>query len=159
MKTFMLARMPPHIHTALQTSQRPLLELMKIADERVDDPLLATAATATTATVQFEEDTRSNNTRSGPDSPSVQELISKLDAIEARLNARDASRRPPSPHPRQQQRTPPARRRVEGRPYRGWPRDTRDDDSELCWYHATYGRQAHKCREPCAWSGNGSGRN
>ena len=156
MKIFMLARMPPHIHTALQTSQRPLLELMKIADERVDDPLLAIATT--TATVQFEEDTLSNNDRSTSDSPSVQELISKLDAIEARLNTRDPDRRPPSPHPRHRQRTPPARRQVDARPYGRRPREARHDDSELCWYHATYGRQAHNCRQPCTWSGNGPDR-
>ena len=158
MKTFMLARMPPHIHTALRTSERPLKELMKIADERVDDPLLATTTT-TTATVQFEDDTPSGNARSISDSPGVQELISKLNSIEARLNARDPNPRPPSPHPSHRQRTPPPRRQVDTRPYGRRPREARYDDRELCWYHATYGRQAHNCRQPCAWSGNGQDRN
>lgn len=26
------------------------------------------------------------------------------------------------------------------------------DSSAYCWYHAVFGREAQKCREPCAWS-------
>jgi hypothetical protein len=29
------------------------------------------------------------------------------------------------------------------------------DDSEICFYHTTYGDKARKCKPGCLWTGNG----
>jgi hypothetical protein len=28
------------------------------------------------------------------------------------------------------------------------------DGGDLCWYHASWGKKANKCRSPCSWTGN-----
>ena len=36
-------------------------------------------------------------------------------------------------------------------------RNQRPDDasiSDLCYYHRNWGKEAHKCRQPCSWTGN-----
>jgi hypothetical protein len=54
-------------------------------------------------------------------------------------------RRESSPHYRHQGRS---RRKTPG-PYK--------DDSDMCYYHSTYGEQARKCKPGCQWVlGNGS---
>jgi hypothetical protein len=68
------------------------------------------------------------------------------------VNAVSGGRRQESsPHDRRQRspsRQGRSRRKTPG-PYR--------DDSDICYYHTTYGEQARKCKPGCQWvPGNGS---
>jgi len=73
---------------------------------------------------------------------------------EANINAVSSShRREHSPHDRRRERRLPSR---PGRSHRKAPRPYKDD-SDICYYHTTYGDQARKCKPGCQWvPGNGS---
>ncbi|CAE1286036.1 unnamed protein product [Acanthosepion pharaonis] len=52
-------------------------------------------------------------------------------------------------------RTPPESRR---RRHRSLSRNRENYQDNVCWYHAKFAHQAHKCRKPCRYSANFFGR-
>lgn len=79
------------------------------------------------------------------------------------VSAVQPSRRATSPSPSQFRRCPatphsrsgsPRRRRFESPSRRRPPLPQPPPDSQLCFYHYNFGRQARNCQPPCRWQGN-----
>ena len=154
-KKFLISRMPPHARTSLMATKLPLDEMATIADDMIQDPL----CTATTAAVHTKNE--SDLTKA------LTELQTQVGALQEGLRGlRQTRQRSPSPRPHHRpqadtmRQNAPARRPQSDTPRAGpQPRGDHQDDDEMCWYHATYGSKAVRCRRPCTWSGNGKNRN
>jgi len=74
----------------------------------------------------------------------VAAVAAPVEAVAARSPSRDSRRR--SPDRRQQGGQRQQRRQTPG--------PDRKRDQSLCYYHGRFGKKAHKCEAPCAWTEN-----
>lgn len=135
------ARLPPFTQAAVVAASGTTTEVLATAD-RVHDSL------------GLRQNTVANIVPAAPPPSNVSDvarLIQHIDETFRRFRddlSRERGRSQSRDNPRGRTHNR-SQSRNRNQPQRNTAAD--NDPSGLCWYHAEFGRQAKKCREPCVW--------
>lgn len=154
--TLWMQRLPAQVQAILQTqsTEQTLDKLAQTAD-RIIEVIPTTPAPAVHATT-----TAPSTAREDPHmTQAFEAVMRKLEALEMdvrSLKQRSSSRGRPMSRDRSRSRD-----RTFSRD-RSFSRDQRESSdvpqgTGHCWYHATYGQKAYRCKSPCSYSTNSDG--
>lgn len=145
LRELFMQRLPPQVQMILTTaSSLSLSELAQHADKimEVTGPsVAAVSASSQQASTAFLPPSSSQQ--------QIEELRSEVRNLSSMIAA--LSRRAPRRRPRRPRSSSRSRRRSAS------PLHDNRSSSGFCWYHETFGAEAHKCLKPCAWSENAVG--
>ena len=133
LKELFLQRLPSQVRMVLASTRdgTPIEDLAQLADKIIEvaaPPIVSTVTTPSADTEQLRSEIAS-----------LTKLVSSLQQQQKRFRRRSKS---------------PYRGRSPGPAYNRRPSDSTNQDSDLCWYHQTFGDDARKCKPPCSKSGN-----
>lgn len=129
LRELFLQRLPVNVRMVLASADASmdLNKLADMADKVMDVSSLAIAAIS---------DSRPDNS----DLAQLREEVARLADLVNSLASQE--------HPRRRRSTPQSHRSLSPAP---------STDDPLCWYHAKYGPEAKKCKDPCSWGNSQAG--
>lgn len=134
-----LQRLPPQLRAILQASNEDLAALSKLADKIMDiGDFSHTLVNTTSSRREKQQSTLSSNNEM-----SLQQLQRQIQQISCQINELRSSAREYSNH-RNRTKSLSFHHRAKS------PFNSRKTD-DLCWFHRRFGKNAKKCREPCAY--------
>ena len=133
LKELFLQRLPSQVRMVLASTRdgTPIEDLAQLADKIIEvaaPPIVSTVTTPSADTEQLRSEIAS-----------LTKLVSSLQQQQKRFRRCSKS---------------PYRGRSPGPAYNRCPSDSTNQDSDLCWYHQTFGDDTRKCKPPCLKSGN-----
>lgn len=153
LKVLWLNRLPVQVQTCLAASTSSLNDLAQLADSvmetfRVSEPFQINSVRSDNEKPSSNVAAASNsNAAANNDSDLISKLATQIDKLTRQIaslqSGKSSSQRGPSNN----------RSRQRSRSATPMNRTSNEDDS-LCWYHRNYGKEAHKCREPCDFQKN-----
>ena len=167
LRMLFLQRLPPPVRAALSllAEQTPLDQLATAADRYLDASVAATGMGIAAVTAS-EPAPAVLPTPQDSMVSMMQSMGASLTAAVGRMEAALTDRERPVPRHSSPQRNSNCGcgHRCEGQTQRrlgsrGRARSQsrgrgQQDDNGLCYYHARFGEEAHRCRPPCTWQGN-----
>lgn len=154
LRQLFLKRMPPNVRLILASTSDALAlsDLAALADKIIEAhiPTVNTVGESNPSLAQV----RLNPSRDHNTSPqgelvdqvaTLTKLVKELTTTVGRLQ-RDRSRSRSRNQNREKRHEPRALT----------PSSSPNEGAEICWYHARFGTQAHKCQPPCKWSNEGN---
>lgn len=131
LRELFLQRLPPNVRMVLASTDLSM-DLCKLAD--MADKVMEVATPIVAAVADTRPDTTGNS-----ELGQLREDVACLTDLVASLTTR-------------------SRRRSFSRPRRvPSPAPTNPPQGSLCWYHAKFGEDAQKCKEPCSWGNSQAG--
>lgn len=146
LKNVWMNKLPENVrgHEVANIGKKSVSELVEIADLVMD-----VSASSSIAAAQHQR--TSDLSPNLHEVKKLQETVDRLTEAVARLT-RETRARSSSRSRDTHRRSTPARNRNSSKS----STRERNNDSEFCWYHDTYGSHAKNCREPCTFSAKNS---